>query len=523
DDYYIATSTFEWFPGVLIHHSRDLRHWRPLTYALDRVSQLDLRGVATAHGVWAPCLSYDKRSGLFYLVYTIVYGMNGRHFDLDNFIVTAPDIRGPWSEPRYVNSTGFDPSLFHDDDGQKWVVNLEWETRDGYEHPGWIVLQKWSVEQERLVGRPKRISRGATDRGCLEAPHLYKHGGYYYLMTAEGGTGYGHAVAMARSRTIEGPYEPDPAGPLITSHVAAFDERGVDDSPKLHRFQPGLELQKAGHGSLVETGNGEWYVAHLCARPLLPDPVCILGRETALQKCVWTEDGWLRMAEGGPLAAVETPAPDLPEHPFPSMPVRDDFDEGVLGIQYQTYRVPADSSWLSFDRPGYLRMRGRGSIFSPRQMSLVARRLQAFRVRVETGVEFEPWHVRQSAGLTAFYSAMNFYYLRIYHSESLGVRCLGIMKGDLGRKSELRDARVPIEGWPRVYLRFILDHRELQFFYSSDGVEWKKIGPVLDATILSDEYGFQKFTGAFAGLFVQDLHTQELWADFDYFDYEELA
>lgn len=522
EDYYIATSTFEWFPGVQIHYSRDLKNWRLLARPLERVSQLDLRGVSTAHGVWAPCLSHDDAAGLFYLVYTNVYGMCGRHFDLDNFIVTAEHIEGPWSEPMYVNSSGFDPSLFHDDDGRKWIVNLEWEARQGYEHPGPIVLQEWSVKEGRLIGQPKRIYRGGTDRGCIEAPHLYKLDGYYYIMTAEGGTGYGHAVVMARSKNIEGPYEPDPNSVVITSHPEEFDERGIDDSPKPHRYNPDAELQKAGHGSLVETQTGEWYVAHLCSRPLVPELSSPLGRETAIQKCLWTDDGWLRMADGSKLAKMETESPRLPEYPFDQESVRDEFEGGKLNLNYQTYRIPADPTWVSFERPGFLRLRGQGSIFSTRHMSLVARRIQAFSIRAETCVEFEPCNVLQSAGLTAFYSAMNFYYLRIYHSESLGGKCLGIMKGDLGAKEELLDSRVLINDWERVYLRLITRNKELQFHYSPDGKAWEPIGPALDMANLSDEYGWQKFTGSFVGMFVQDLHTQELCADFDYFDYEEL-
>lgn len=311
DDYYIATSTFEWFPGVQLHHSRDLQNWHLLPHPLNRVSQLDLRGVSTAHGVWAPCLSYDHENKVFYLVYTIVYGLCGQHFDLDNFIVTAKHIEGPWSEPMYVNSSGFDPSLFHDADGRKWIVNLEWEARQGYEHPGWVVLQEWSSKSNNLIGKPKRIYKGGTERGCMEAPHLYRHNDYYYLMTAEGGTGYGHAVVMGRSKQIEGPYEGDPQGAMITSHPEEFDERGVDDSPKPHRFSPTRALQKSGHGSLVETQTGEYYVAHLCARPLLPEAYCTLGRETSIQKCVWTNDGWLRMTDGSNIAKMETELPKL--------------------------------------------------------------------------------------------------------------------------------------------------------------------------------------------------------------------
>jgi xylan 1,4-beta-xylosidase len=521
DDYYLATSTFEWFPGVMIYHSKDLKNWQLIAHPLDRLSQLDLRGVDTAQGVWAPCLSQDPETGLFYLVYTNVYGYMGQQFDLDNFIVTASSIEGPWSEPRYVNSSGFDPSLFHDDDGRKWISNLDWEPRQGYEQPGIIVLQEWDDAAGKLIGKPVRITNGMTDRGCVEAPHIYKRNGIYYLMTAEGGTGYGHAVVMGRSNHIEGPYEVDPQGPMITSQPENFSARHIIDCERPDRYNPDSILQKSGHGSLVETQTGEWYVPHLCSRPLVPELRSPLGRETAIQKCAWNEEGWLRMADGSNLAKMETAGTGLPEHTFEPLPIRDPFEGPELNLHYQSYRIPMTDRWVSFKDSGGLRLRGQGSIFSPRHMSLVARRIQSFAIRAETCVDFEPWNHHQSAGLTAFYSQHNFYYLRIYWSESLGGKCLAIIKGDCGEMEEMKETRVRLDASKPIYLRLETRTKDLQFSYSLDGSTWSTIGPALDMGLLSDEHGFIKFTGAFAGLFVQDVHTQELCADFDYFDYEE--
>jgi xylan 1,4-beta-xylosidase len=252
DDYYIATSTFEWFPGVQIHHSKDLVHWRLLTHPLTRVSQLDLTGNVPSCGVWAPCLSYSD--GLFYLVYTntripselITASSNFK--DCHNYLVTAKDITGPWSEPVYLNSSGFDPSLFHDDDGRKWLVNMLWDHRKEKNPFAGILLQEYNPKQKKLVGPVKNIFKG-TALGLTEGPHLYKYNGYYYLLTAEGGTGYEHAVTMTRSKKIDGHYEVDPINPILTS-----------------RYNPELELQKAGHASIVQTQNKQWYMIHLCGR-----------------------------------------------------------------------------------------------------------------------------------------------------------------------------------------------------------------------------------------------------------------
>ena len=200
EDYYIATSTFEWYPGVQIHHSRDLVHWRLLTRPLTRASQLDMLGDPDSCGIWAPCLSYAD--GVFYLIYTDVKrygrasapGPSGATLrDFHNYLVTSPDIEGPWSDPIYVNSSGFDPSLFHDDDGRKYLVNMLWDYRPGQNRFAGIVLQEYSVAKCALIGSRKLIFTG-TPIGFTEGPHLYKRDGWYYLLTAEGGTGWGHAA-----------------------------------------------------------------------------------------------------------------------------------------------------------------------------------------------------------------------------------------------------------------------------------------------------------------------------------------
>ncbi|WP_042201604.1 glycoside hydrolase family 43 protein [Paenibacillus camerounensis] len=524
DDYYMATSTFEWFPGVQIHHSRDMVNWQTLCYALDRPDQLDMKGTEASGGVWAPCLTYDEREQTFYLIYTIMRSTNGNAFDLDNYVVTSKNILGPWSERIYLNSSGFDPSLFHDEDGRKWLVNLEWETRKGYEHPGSIVIQEYDPVRQELTGTARSIFRGATDMGCMEAPHIYKRNGYYYMMTAEGGTGFGHGVTIARSRELFGPYESDPCNPIITSaRLVNLDRRNVDDYLKPYQYNPDSLLQKSGHGSLVETQNGEWYIAHLCARPVLPQIRSMLGRETALQACEWTADGWLRMIGGGQAALSEVPAPELTSHPFAPEPAREEFDSGKWNLHLNSLRVPVDEDWAALSaRPGFLRLRGRQSLFSLHEQSLVARRLQSVNATVETCVEFEPENYHQSAGLTLFYDQNMFYYLRIYYSESLGGKCLGILYADNGTKVELTESRLPVANWERVYLRAELLEGMLTFSASPDGEQWQQVGPELDGTKCSDEYSTSgHFTGAFAGINCQDSYRRQITADFDYFEYRE--
>jgi xylan 1,4-beta-xylosidase len=514
DDYYIATSTFEWFPGVQIHHSRDLANWSLLSRPLSRPSQLDMTGDPDSCGVWAPCLTHAD--GLFYLIYTDVkrYGRaaqlgstGGCPRDFHNYLVTSPRIDGEWSDPVYLNSSGFDPSLFHDDDGRKYLVNMLWDHRPARNRFAGIILQEYSIGQKRLIGRSELIFKG-TEIGFTEGPHIYRRNGYYYLLTAEGGTFWNHAVTMARSRSIGGPYELDPIKYILTSAK-----------------NPELELQKAGHGDLVETQSGETYMVHLCGRPLTPRGRCTLGRETAIQRMAWSADGWLRTADGTGLPSAEVDAPGLPPHPFPAPAPRVDFDGPALPIDFQWLRSPWPGELFSLtDRPGYLRLFGRETMGSIFRQSLVARRQQAFSFSAATVVEFEPDNFQQMAGLACYYNSSKFHYIFISTDEVLG-KYLRVMScfPELDRDNAFTDP-IPIGKAGPVYLRAEVDRERLRFGYRIAGGELCWIAQQFDASILSDDAaipGSPNFTGAFVGMACQDMSGMRRPADFDCFEYEE--
>ncbi len=518
DDYYVATSTFEWFPGVQIHHSRDLVHWRLLTRPLRRASQLNLLGDPDSCGVWAPCLTYAD--GLFWLIYTdvkrygrtTVGGASGASLrDFHNYLVTCPTIDGEWSDPVYLNSSGFDPSLFHDDDGRKYLVNQLWDHRPGRNRFAGIVLQEYAPAERRLIGARENIFTG-TALGLTEAPHLYKRDGWYYLLTAEGGTGWGHAVTMARARGLDGPYEICPAGHILSS-----------------RERPDVALQRAGHADLVETQAGETYLVYLCGRPLRNRGRCTLGRETAIQKMIWDADGWLRTTDGRGLAQTEVEAPALPEHKFPPRAVREDFDGARLPIEFQWLRSPLPDELFSLAaRPGHLRLYGRETIGSQFRQALVARRQQAHGCSATTSMEFEPEHFQQAAGLVCYYNSAKFHYLHVSHDEVLG-KHLRVMT--CTPDSPQTDAFTPPIAIPRgvrMELRVEIDEERLLFAYRiADGAAaWQWLPQVFDASILSDEAtapGAPNFTGAFIGVAAQDTSGAGREADFDWFEYRERA
>ncbi|MFC1838061.1 glycoside hydrolase family 43 protein [Thermodesulfobacteriota bacterium] len=516
DDYYIATSTFEWYPGVQIHHSRDLVNWRLLTRPLNRAGQLNMMGNPDSCGIWAPCLSYSD--GLFWLIYTDVKrfgsssfgGAGGASFrDFHNYLVFSPAIDGDWSDPVYINSSGFDPSLFHDDDGRKYFVNMLWDHRPGKNRFAGIVLQEYSHEERKLTGERINIFKG-TSIGFTEAPHIYKRDGRYYLMTAEGGTNWGHAVTLARSKNLTGPYELHPDKYVVTS-----------------RFRPDCELQRTGHASIVETQNGETYMVYLCGRPLRNRGRCVLGRETAIQKVEWAEDGWLYTLDKQGIPTIKTPAPNLPEHKYPEKPVREDFDSKELPIDFQWLRTPWPEELFSLtERPGFLRLYGRESIGSFFKQSMVARRQQALCFSAETVVEFEPEHYQQMAGLVCYYNSTKMHYIYISRDGKYGkhLRVMSCIPDSM--QSDAFTDPVEISAGKPVHLRVDVDYERLHFAYRVEGMDkdWNWLPQQFDASILSDEAiapGQCSFTGNFIGMACQDLSGTLHHADFDYFEYKE--
>lgn len=512
-DYYIATSTFEWFPGVQIHHSRDLRNWRLVGRPLQRPSQLNMMGDPDGCGVWAPCLTFAD--GQFWLIFTdvkrygrtTVGGASGASLrDFHNYLVTCETIDGDWSDPVHLNSSGFDPSLFHDDDGRKWLVNQLWDHRPGRNRFAGIVLQEYSVAEQRLVGERKMIFEG-TPIGLTEAPHLYKRDGWYYLLTAEGGTGWGHAATLARSRAIDGPYELHPDTHVLTA-----------------RDRPHAPLQRAGHGDLVETADGETYIVYLCGRPLPGRGRCVLGRETAIQKLTWDADGWPRTLDGSGDPTLETPGAGLEDHPWPVSPIREDFDAPNLPIDFQWLRTPHAQTIFSLTaRPGFLRLYGRESLGSVFTQALVARRQQAQCYSAATVVDFEPAHFQQAAGLVCYYNGSKFHYLHVTHDDEIGKHLRVMTCTPDSPQADSFTAPIPLAVGP-VSLRVEVDYERMRLAYRQDGGDWRWLPEVFDASILSDEAtapGAPNFTGAFVGMACQDMSGMGASADFDWFDYQE--
>jgi xylan 1,4-beta-xylosidase len=432
------------------------------------------------------CLSYAD--GLFHVLYTVVDSYAEGWKDIPNYLVTAPSIDGPWSAPVVLHGRGWDVSLFHDADGRSWLLNMVFDWRP--DRPGFagIEIQEYSRSSRRLLGRPRLIFAG-TSAGVTEGPHLYRRGAWYYLVVAEGGTGVEHQVTVARSRELFGPYEPDPAGPLMTA-----------------KHDRGLTLQKAGHGCFVETQAGEWYMAHLTARPYQPSGRSVLGRETAIQRIVWGGDGWPRLDRDGGVGvpAAEVRGPGLTADPTAGGGANGAASGHDFEADWSTLRRGMTPDWIVVDSAaGDAVVTGGQSPMGRRAPSLLAHRVTAERCSLSARVTFPATSGDHLAGIAGYYNSRNWHYQYVTAEDdgSLIVRALSCVAGKL----VAHDERLAVEPSAAVNMRAEFDGAVLRF---------SPLDLALDATILSDEHADEfhdgvvrafGFTGAMVGLWVIDL------------------
>ena len=525
--YYLATSTFQWVPAVSLYESDDLVEWRPLGGALRNI---DLRGVPDSAGIWAPDLSYDEKSGLFWLAYTVARQIDGIFKDVSNYVVTAADPRGPWSAPVFLNASGFDPGIYHED-GRHYVINPQWDPRplSGHHRFNGLVMQEFSLEHG-LVGRARTVLGNDDAVNWLrEGPHVMKREGWYYIACAEGGTGRRHRIRMARSRELWGPYEACPE-PLLCAWCA--------DTP----------LRRAGHGNLVQGPDDSWYVCHLCSR-YLPrrdgldrvfdeheEGFSPLGRETALQRVVW-KDGWPRLAQGGVVPTVEIEITGA----FGGRPPA--LRPGEPGWRYETRFEGGTDLW----REGWLAPRCLTSEFwgcgdkglmlsggdSPSSMfdrACLSRRVTSLAWRAQTTLSFEPAHYNQTAGLIVEYDARAFVYLQVAYDERLACRVVDVVTNLCGEfASPLGQARPVVPAGARdIALCVDVDGYGLRLSWAVDGDDPSLLHGesgepcVLDASLMSDEAvpGWA-YTGTMVGVTCVDMWDKTARASFRHFVYED--
>ena len=518
--YYLATSTFQWLPGVSLYVSDDLVRWESAGGAL---TGLDLRGVPDSAGVWAPDLTFDEASGRFWLTYTVCRQIDGIFKDVANYVVTAEKIEGPWSDPVFVSASGFDPGFYHED-GRHYVVSPQWDPRPlpGHHRFNGLVMQEFSLE-EGPIGEARQVLGNEDAVNWLrEGPHVLRHDGWYYLACAEGGTGRRHRIRMARSRELWGPYEVCPE-PLVCAWCA--------DTP----------LRKAGHGNLVEGPDGRWCVCYLTSRYLprrdgaprvfdeREDGRSPLGRETALQRVVW-EDGWPRLAAGGVAPRVDT---GLPGEARRARRSETGFspDGGVEGLWREAWLVPrviAPERLRLTD--GGLVLMGGDSPSSLFDQSTLVRRVTSLSWHAETTLSFSPAHYNQTAGLICAYDTRAFVYLCVGWDEGRGSRVVDVLVNDNGDFSMPLGnvARVPVPD-DACDLTLAIDVRDYDLTLSCgfDGAAPRRVvdevgAPLtLDASAMSDEHvSGWAYSGTVVGVTCVDMFNKTASACFSRFAYE---
>ncbi|MFC4586845.1 glycoside hydrolase family 43 protein [Sphaerisporangium corydalis] len=484
DDYYLVTSSFEWFPGVPIFHSQDLVNWRQIGHVLDRASQLPLDGVRPSGGVYAPTLRHHD--GVFYMITTLVDGL----MESGNFLVTATDPAGPWSDPYWLpESEGFDPSLFFDDDGRAWAHGARPARPQAYEGHMEIWLRELDLDGMKLAGEEHVLWDGAV-KGAVwaEGPHIYKVDGTYHLLVSEGGTAHDHALSAARADTVTGPYTGCPRNPILT-------HRG------LGRDHP---IVGTGHADLVQTPGGEWWMVLLAMRPY-GGYHYNLGRETFLTRVRW-EDGW---PVPGPVElTAEAPGPTSRRWAAP--PACDDFESPRLGPDWNHLRTPREPYWTLTERPGHLRLRGRPESLTERvNPSLVARRQRHADFAVHTLMEFTP--VGDERAGVALVQNDDHHILLVLTANGLVVT-----RTEGGTDRVLAQADVPPG---RIWLGVEAHGQEYQMSYATEPGAWRPLGDPVDGRVLSSTTA-GGFTGAYIGLYLSsEGHPTTTTADFSYFEY----
>ncbi len=479
EDYYLVTSSFEYFPGVPIFHSRDLIHWRQIGHCLTRASQLPLTNVPSSGGIFAPTLRYHN--GTFYMVTT-----NVSHGG--NFYVFTHDPAGPWSEPIWVKQGGIDPSLCFDGDTVYFTSNGEGSQLGIYQC-------EIDITNGQQLTETRFLWPGTGGR-YPEAPHLYHIGDYYYLMIAEGGTEYGHMETLARSKSPWVPFEPCPHNPILT-----------------HRDQTSHSVQGTGHADLIEAHDGSWWLVFLAFRP--HDRLYHhLGRETFLAPITWTPDGW-PVVSPEKTVDISMHVPTLPQQRVEAEPERDDFAAPDLRFCWNFLRNPNADDWSLAERPGWLRLYGSAlTLDAQASPAFIGRRQQHFDCRARTLLAFQPEHEGHEAGLTVLMNERHHYEIAI--TQDHGSRCIIVRRriGDLAAivAREVLEQDGPIE------LEIQADRDIYTFLYAQEGQPERKLATGATRYLSTEVAG--GFTGVYIGMYATSNGNGRTGpADFDWFAY----
>jgi xylan 1,4-beta-xylosidase len=476
DDYYIVNSSFSYFPGLPIFHSKDLVNWKQIGHAMDRPEQLDLKGAHVTRGLFAPTIRYNK--GIFYIICTLI-DKGG------NFVITAKDPKGPWSNPVWLKEVnGIDPSLFFDDNGKAYILfnSIPPNNISVYDGHRTIRMFEFDIANLKVIGEEKLLVNGGTDMAkkpvWIEGPHIFKKEGWYYLICAEGGTAYNHSEVVFRSKAVDGPYTSYEKNPILT-------QRHLD--PK--RKDP---VTTTGHADFVETPDGKWYAVFLGCRPYEGNYFNI-GRETFMLPVTW-KDGWPHILEGNEEVPYHSPVP------FPKRTTKvnnafngnflfnDDFKNSRLNYRWEFLRAP-EKNWYSLsERKGYLAMQLLPQTCSGTDNpAFLGFRQQHINGYASIAINFKAAAENEKAGMLIFQNETHFYFLcqSILNNETV-VQLYKAVPGDKDGKMELLQSQ-PLTNFNGLNLKIESKGSTYAFYYATQKDKWQLLKDNVDAKFLSTE------------------------------------
>ena len=490
EDFYMVNSTFQYFPGVIIRHSKDLVNWEIIGHAFTENENLAMYDISDSHGIWAPDISYYN--GLFYIFAPLRLNNapeNTSGQQRRQLVVTSKTPEGPYSKPFVVNVDSIDPSHFVDDDGTHYMVTA----------PA-VTVTKLNDECSKAVEPPVKVWAG-TGLSAAEGPHIFKKGEYYYAVLAEGGTGYNHQVSVGRSKNVYGPYESSPYNPVMK------------------QMNPDAKIQRSGHGKLVETQNGDWWIVYLCGRRNQGNYTTV-GRETSLDPVTWTDDGWFTVNDSKGPSEVQV-CPNLPEHKFESRDF-DDFDGDKISPVWEFVRNPHYDMLSLTERKGSLALTTTEFDLNLRcSYNTMVRRETEHCYTATTSLDFTPTRTEE-AGMTCYYGLNN--YIKFYLTyQDLNRRGDGyVLKVKTNISENITCVATKKVDTDKLYLQIRVDKQKRSFYYSLDNENWEFVGEVPDCTFLCDEgvTTGKHHTGTMVGLYAYNGGSgAKLKAYFDWFDY----
>src|SRR5450759_2476311 len=450
EDYYLVNSTFEYFPGVPVFHSKDLVNWELIGYCIDRTTQLP-KGM----NIFATTIRYHE--GTFYMITTNM-GIGG------NFYITATNPAGPWSDPVWIEAQGIDPDLFFDDNGKVYNISSTFE------------LHEIDLKTGKFVSEGRKIWNGTGGR-YPEGPHIYKKDGFYYVMAAEGGTEEAHSETIARSKNIWGPYNSNPSNPILTHCNAAGQ---------------GNPIQGVGHADIINAHDGSWWTVFHGYRSV-SGTHHILGRETCLAPVYWPTNGW-PVVNGNGTVTVNMTCPTLPLKPFAAKPDRTEFDSDKLGLEWNYIRNPVSDNYSLAARRGFLRLTGsEQTIEDNKSPTFTGRRVQDMYFTAETQLEFNPRKLNEEAGMILLNNGTHF---DLLVKQSNGKR---VAVGRLRFGSVIHESAEIILNPGPVKLIIKGERSNLSFLCSQGNDTPKEIIKIMSRYLSSETVG--GFTGVYVGLY----------------------